>query len=121
VTFTNYRFNDLGPSKVEVENYQTRFLGGLKGEKWGWNWDSALLYSKADAKDESDGIDSKKLAAQLALSTPDAYNPFNGGCLDGRAARLHAQLQGRAGRHPLPPEAPLDHHPDPGRLQGLQA
>jgi iron complex outermembrane receptor protein len=87
VTFTNYRFNDLGPSKVEVENYQTRFLGGLKGEKWGWSWDSALLYSKADAKDESDGIDSKKLAAQLALSTPDAYNPFNGGCLDGSGGR----------------------------------
>jgi len=87
VTFTNYRFNDLGPSKVEVENYQTRFLGGLKGEKWGWSWDSALLYSKADAKDESDGIDSKKLAASLALSTPDAYNPFNGGCLDGTGGR----------------------------------
>ncbi|CAN5271229.1 TonB-dependent receptor [soil metagenome] len=87
VTFTNYRFNDLGPNKVEVENYQTRFLGGLKGEKWGWDWDSALLYSKADAKDESDGIDSAKLAAQLALSTPDAYNPFNGGCLDGEGGR----------------------------------
>ena len=87
VTFTNYRFNDLGPSKVEVENYQTRFLGGLKGEKWGWNFDSAVLYSKADAKDESDGIDSKQLAAQLALSTPDAYNPFNGGCLDGTGGR----------------------------------
>ncbi|MFZ0270191.1 TonB-dependent receptor domain-containing protein [Caulobacter sp.] len=87
VTFTNYRFNDLGPNKVEVENYQTRFLAGLKGEKFGWDWDSALLYSKADAKDESDGIDSAKLAAQLALSTPDAYNPFNGGCLDGEGGR----------------------------------
>lgn len=87
VTFTNYRFNDLGPNKVEVENYQTRFLAGLKGEKSGFNWDSAILYSKADAKDESDGIDSKQLAAQLALSTPDAYNPFNGGCLDGEGGR----------------------------------
>ncbi|MDB5456296.1 MAG: TonB-dependent receptor, partial [Caulobacter sp.] len=87
VTFTNYRFNDLGPSKVEVENYQTRYLAGLKGEKWGFNWDSALLYSKAQATDESDGIDSTKLAQQLALSTPDAYNPFNGGCLDGEGGR----------------------------------
>ncbi|MCA0358342.1 MAG: TonB-dependent receptor [Proteobacteria bacterium] len=87
VTFTNYRFNDLGPNKVEVENYQTRFLSGLKGETWGWSWDSAILYSKADAKDESDGIDSQKLANQLALSTPDAYNPFNGGCLDGTGGR----------------------------------
>jgi outer membrane receptor protein involved in Fe transport len=87
VTFTNYRFNDLGPNKVEVENYQTRFLAGLKGQKWGFDWDSAVLYSKANAVDESDGIDSTKLAAQLALSTPDAYNPFNGGCLNGEGGR----------------------------------
>ncbi len=87
VTFTNYRFNDLGPNRVEVENYQARVLAGLKGRKWGWDWDTAVLYSKANAVDESDGVDSIALARQLALSTPDAYNPFNGGCLDGEGGR----------------------------------
>jgi outer membrane receptor protein involved in Fe transport len=81
VTLNSYSFADLGPSKVDVKNTQSRFLGGLKGEKFGWRWDSALLYSKAEVKDTSDGISATLLQQQLALSTPDAYNPFNGGSL----------------------------------------
>jgi iron complex outermembrane receptor protein len=83
VTFATYRFNDFGPDHVDVDSYQDRFLVGLKGRLWGFDWDSALLYGQAQATDTSDGIDSTLLANQLALSTPDAYNPFNGGCLDG--------------------------------------
>ncbi len=83
VTFGTYRFNDLGPDHVDVDSYQSRFLVGAKGHKWGFDWDSALLYGRSAATDMSDGVDSNKLAAQLALSTPDAYNPFNGSCLDG--------------------------------------
>jgi iron complex outermembrane receptor protein len=79
VTLSGYSFADLGPSKVDVKNTQSRFLGGLKGEKFGWRWDSALLYSKAEVKDTSDGVSATLLQRQLALSTPDAYNPFNGG------------------------------------------
>ncbi len=83
VTFATYRFNDLGPDHVDVDSRQERFLVGAKGNRWGFDWDSALLYSSAATTDLSDGIDANKLAAQLALSTPDAYNPFNGSCLDG--------------------------------------
>lgn len=83
VTFGTYRFNDLGPDHVDVDSYQDRFLVGAKGHKMGWDWDSAVLYGQAAATDLSDGIDSNALAKQLALSTPDAYNPFNGSCLDG--------------------------------------
>ena len=79
VTLTSYTFADVGPSKVEVENDQTRFLAGLKGEKFGFRWESALLYSQAEAKDTSDGVSATLLQKQLALSTPDAYDPFNGG------------------------------------------
>ena len=81
VTLNSYSFADLGPSKVDVKNTQTRFLGGFKGQKFGWRWDSALLYSRAEVKDTSDGISATLLQQQLALSTPDAYNPFNGGNL----------------------------------------
>jgi iron complex outermembrane receptor protein len=81
VTLNSYSFADLGPAKVDVKNTQTRFLGGFKGEKFGWRWDSALLYSRAEVKDTSDGISATLLQQQLALSTPDAYNPFNGGNL----------------------------------------
>lgn len=87
VTFATYRFNDLGPDHVDVDSYQDRFLLGAKGHKWGFDWDSALMYGEAEVTDSSDGISSTALAKQLALSTPDAYNPFNGGCLDGSGGR----------------------------------
>lgn len=82
VTITSYNFADVGPTKVDVENNQWRFLAGLKGEKFGFKWEGALLYSKAEVEDQSDGISATLLQKQLALSTPDAYNPFNGGSLN---------------------------------------
>jgi iron complex outermembrane receptor protein len=80
VTLTNYRFVDAGLQEIDVKNYQARALAGLRGDWAGWDWETALLYSEAQATDSSDAIDSTKLQAQLALSTPDAYNPFSGGC-----------------------------------------
>lgn len=79
VTLTNYRFVDMGPTVVDVETTQTRVLGGLRGQKWGFDFDSAFLYSEAKVVDQQDGISSTLLQRNLALSTPDAYNPFNGG------------------------------------------
>ncbi|TFW20813.1 TonB-dependent receptor [Massilia arenosa] len=83
LTFTNYRFNDYGPDHIDVTNYQYRYLVGLKGARNGWDYDTGLLYTYATAEDLSDGVDSNALYKQLALSTPDAYNPFNGSCIDG--------------------------------------
>jgi iron complex outermembrane recepter protein len=79
VTITSYRFTDLGPSIVNVTNKQFRILGGLRGEALGFDWESALLYSKATVRDQQNGISAIALQENLALSTPDAYNPFNGG------------------------------------------
>lgn len=78
VTMTSYLFADTGLSKVDVEDTQTRYLAGLKGEKFGFKWESALLYSAAEVEDISDGISATALQKQLSLSTADAYNPFNG-------------------------------------------
>ncbi len=82
VRIDNYRFVDTGFQAVEVENYQTRFLVGLRGESFGYDWNSALLYSEAEAADTSNAVSSTLLQQSLALATPEAYNPFNGGCLD---------------------------------------
>lgn len=82
VQMSNYRYVDTGFQRVRVENYQARFLAGLRGEWNGWNWETALLYSEAEAKDRSPNINMTALQQQLALATPDAYNPFNGGCVD---------------------------------------
>ncbi|SDQ29560.1 TonB-dependent Receptor Plug Domain [Pseudoxanthomonas sp. CF385] len=81
VQMSNYRYVDTGFQRVRVENYQARFLAGLRGEWNGWNWETALLYSEAEAKDRSPNINMTALQRQLALSTPDAYNPFSGGCV----------------------------------------
>ncbi|KRA45364.1 TonB-dependent receptor [Pseudoxanthomonas sp. Root630] len=81
VQMSNYRYVDTGFQRVRVENYQARFLAGLRGEWNGWNWETALLYSEAEAKDRSPNINMTALQQQLALATPDAYNPFSGGCV----------------------------------------
>ena len=82
VKLVRYRFNDLGAQVVDVDNWQSRFLGGLRGEWRGFDWESALLYSEAEAIDSSNAVNLTALQANLALSTPDAYNPFSGGCVN---------------------------------------
>ncbi|WP_242915026.1 TonB-dependent receptor domain-containing protein [Brevundimonas pishanensis] len=81
ITLTGYRFSDMGPISVAVTNTQFRILGGLRGEWNGWNWESALMWSEASAKDVSDNISATKLQEWSAKNTPDAYNFFNGGTL----------------------------------------
>lgn len=81
VRLGNYRFVDAGYQDVTVKNYQSRFVAGLRGEWGNFEWESAVLYSEAQAKDISPNIDMTALQRQLALSTPDAYNPFGGGCV----------------------------------------
>jgi hypothetical protein len=76
ITISNYLFNDFGPMRVDVTNRQYRALVGLKGEFHGFNWESALSYSEAWARDVSDNISRTKLQQYLALSTSDAYNIF---------------------------------------------
>jgi hypothetical protein len=44
-------------------------------------WDSALLYTRADSEDKENRVSNTLFQRALGRSTPDAYNPFNGGCL----------------------------------------
>ncbi|PZQ20958.1 MAG: TonB-dependent receptor, partial [Sphingopyxis macrogoltabida] len=81
VLLTNYRFVDAGPQRVHVTGEQIRALLGVRGETAGFKWDSAFVYSEASAHDSSFAVRSSALQQSLALSTPDAYNPFNGGCV----------------------------------------
>lgn len=80
VLLTNYRYVDAGPQTVHVTGEQLRALLGIRGETAGFKWDSAFTYSEASAHDSSFAVRSSALQQSLALSTPDAYNPFNGGC-----------------------------------------
>lgn len=82
IQIQDYRFADLGYREVEVENVTTRYLGGLRGERFGFDWESALLYSKAETTDEMDGVSMTLLQDAINRTTPDAYNPFVGGDLN---------------------------------------
>lgn len=79
VTLQTYRFTDLGPTNVRVKSEQYRALAGLRGDFGAWDWETALLYSEAKVDDRQEGVNATALQANLALSTPDAFNPFNGG------------------------------------------
>ncbi|MEN9932197.1 MAG: hypothetical protein RIS17_770 [Pseudomonadota bacterium] len=77
---TTYRPVDTGPRTFKVTDDSVRALAGLRGEFGGFKWDSAVSYSWARTKDETRNAVSNTLFQRaLALSTPDAYNPFNGG------------------------------------------
>jgi len=81
VQMTNYRYVDAGFQHVRVKNEQSRFLAGVRGDWRGLDWESALTWSEASAEDRSPNINMTALQQQLALATPDAYNPFSGGCV----------------------------------------
>jgi len=64
------------PSIVDVDHKQYRVLAGLRGLQFGFDWETALLYSEATAEDRMNAISSTALERRMSLSTPDAYNPF---------------------------------------------
>ena len=80
VTITSYRFER--PTRIEVNNTQVRALAGLRGFHYGFDWESAALYSAARVKDTQDAVSMSLFQQALANPTASAYNPFCGGCND---------------------------------------
>lgn len=81
IQIRNYGFTDFGPRRVWVDNDQARILGGLRGDAFGWSWESALLYNEATVTDQQDHASTSLTQLAMARTTPDAYNPFQGGNL----------------------------------------
>ena len=80
LTITNYRPVDAGPRTFIVTDDMYRGLIGVRGDWRGFSWESALTYAAARTNDKTENLISNTLFQQaLARSTPDAYNPFNGG------------------------------------------
>ena len=74
-----YRYAEL-PRIVENDGEVYRLLQGLRGSWGDWDWEGALLYSKAQRDDLTRNRVSNTLMAEaLADPTPAAYNPFSGG------------------------------------------
>ena len=79
-TLRSLRPVDVGPRQVEVNSTSYRFLAGYKGTfADNWDYDTAVLYSKAETDDvASNRISTPLLQQQLSLDTADAYNIFTG-------------------------------------------
>ncbi|MCU4675028.1 TonB-dependent receptor [Catenovulum sp. 2E275] len=75
----HYRVLDAGNRFGVVENSSYRWLLGSRGWLGNWEYDTAILHSRAQSKDTIYNAVSNTLFQQaLSLATPDAYNPFNG-------------------------------------------
>ena len=74
----NYRWTDA-PRIVDNDGETYRFLTGLRGEMGDWNWEGALVWSKAEKEDITHNRISNTLM-QEALNdpTPAGYNAFSG-------------------------------------------
>ncbi|MBB1447613.1 TonB-dependent receptor [Pseudoalteromonas sp. SG41-6] len=79
VNLRKYRPVDTGPRNIEVIDKSYRVLTGLRGFYKDWDWDSAVLYSKANTKDTANRIHTQRF--QEAINSRDqatAYDVFNG-------------------------------------------
>ncbi|RHW17351.1 TonB-dependent receptor [Sphingomonas gilva] len=79
VEVDDYRLIDAGPLRVNVRNDTIRALAGLRGEVLGFDFDSALLYSKARTNDTMYQPSLTLLQEALSRTDASAYNPFAGG------------------------------------------
>ena len=79
IELIDYRPVDAGPLVVNVRNDTMRFLGGFRGEIFGFDFDSAALYSRARTRDSMHTISLTKFQEALSRTDATAYNPFNGG------------------------------------------
>ena len=80
LTIVNYRPVDTGPRTFTVTDDSIRLLGGFRGSFGDFDWESAASYSWARTEDNThDAVSNTLFQQALGRSTPDAYNPFNGG------------------------------------------
>ncbi|QOW21796.1 TonB-dependent receptor domain-containing protein [Novilysobacter avium] len=82
VRISSYRATET-TRPYEVDDKSYRVLGGVRGDLGGFDWESAVLYSRARTVDTQFGtISNTSFAEALARADESAYNPFTGGNLD---------------------------------------
>ena len=70
----NYRFDE--PTRIEVGNTQVRALAGLRGYHFGYDWETAVLFSQAQVRDSQNSVSGTLFEQSMAKPSADAYNPF---------------------------------------------
>jgi iron complex outermembrane recepter protein len=65
-----YLAADVGPRVSDIESNFIRWVGGAKGSYYGWDWDSALLYSHNHVNNNQTGYLQRDVAFALLDPTP---------------------------------------------------
>ncbi len=87
IRLNSYRATDVN-NNYSVDDDSFRVLAGVRGMFYGFEWESAMLYSAAETADTSNVINNTLFQEALSRNTPDAYNPFWGGNLHDWSAPL---------------------------------
>lgn len=79
VLIKNYRPTDMGLRTGDVTSQAWQISGGLNGLIGNWHWKTGAQFGKGRTIDIGGNmISESRLREQLALDTPDAFNPFGG-------------------------------------------
>jgi iron complex outermembrane receptor protein len=65
-----YLAADVGPRRSNIESNFIRWVGGAKGSYYGWDWDSALLFSHNHVNNHQNGYLQRDVAFALLNPTP---------------------------------------------------
>jgi iron complex outermembrane receptor protein len=95
-----YSMFDVGPSTRSVDNSFSRFVIGIKGQQFGWDFDTAYLHSKSKLDLEYSNMINMKVL-QAALGNPASpYFPYYIGTQAGKnPASLYAAMVTNATSH----------------------
>jgi len=95
-----YSMFDVGPSTRSVDNSFNRFVIGLKGQKLGWDFDTAFVHSKSELDlDYSNMINMKVLQAALGNPASQYFPYYIGTQASKNPASLYAAMVTNATSH----------------------
>lgn len=75
----DYRPLDAGVRKVNVDSINYRILGGVRGNRGDWDWETAALFSRARTEDVTNRVSNTLFQQAISRTDATAYNPFAGG------------------------------------------
>ncbi|WP_332878187.1 TonB-dependent receptor [Massilia sp. S19_KUP03_FR1] len=65
-----YLAADVGPRRSTIPSLFVRWVGGIKGSNLGWDWDTALLFSRSAVSNRQTGYLQRDVAFALLNPTP---------------------------------------------------
>jgi iron complex outermembrane receptor protein len=66
-----YLAADVGPTSARIEGQFVRWIGGIKGSNYGWDWDSAVLFSHNHIYSTNRGFLQRDVARALLDPSPE--------------------------------------------------